>query len=170
SLTQPRWISIVKTMGKDYEWLYDDPRAAAVSTRCTEENAPFIHKVVEEWVMAQDSVEEAERLMEANGVPCMRSRSIKELADDDVHLKEREMMVEVEQPFVGKMKMYGSPFKMSETPCCVRGHGPLLGEHTEEILTDVLGYNEGQIKELYDAQVVHHEEAVDRLDEWKASQ
>ena len=163
SLTQPRWESIVKTMGKDYEWLLSDPRAATVSTRCTEENAPYIHKVVEEWVMTQDSVSDAERQLEENGCPCFRVRSIKELADDDLHIKEREMMVEVEQPFVGKVKMYGSPLKMSETPVGIRGHAPLLGEHTEEVLSKILGYRQEKIKELYANEVLYHEPAVDKL-------
>ncbi len=163
SLTQPRWEAIVKTMGKDYEWLNKDPRAATVSTRCTEGNAPFIHKVVEEWVMSQDSVEDAERKLEKNGCPCFRVRSIKELADRDPHIVAREMLVEVEQPFVGKVKMYGSPLKMSETPVGVRGHAPLLGEHTEEVLTDVLGYHREKIQELYKNDVLYHEPAVDRM-------
>ncbi len=165
SLTQPRWEAIVKTMGKDYEWLLTDSRTISVSTRCTEQNAPFIHKIIEQWVMEQESVEDAERQLEAYGCPCLRVRSIKELADRDPHIKERDMMVEVDQPFVGKMKMYGSPLKMSETPCGPRGHGPLLGEHTQEILTDVLNYNERHIKDLYDQEVVYHEQAVDRLNQ-----
>jgi CoA:oxalate CoA-transferase len=163
SLTQPRWEGIVKTMGRDYEWLLKDPRAATVSTRCCEENAPFIHKVVEEWVMAQDSVEEAERKLEENECPCLRVRSVKELADSDPQIKAREMMVEVEQPFIGKVRMYGSPLKMSETPTGIRGPAPLLGQHTEEILTDVLGYKKEQVKELYEQEVVYNEPAVDRL-------
>ena len=163
SLTQPRWEGIVKTMGRDYEWLLKDPRAATVSTRCCEENAPFIHKVVEEWVMAQDSVAEAERKLEENGCPCLRVRSVKELADSDPQIKAREMMVEVEQPFIGKVRMYGSPLKMSETPTGIRGPAPLLGQHTEEILADVLGYKKEQVKELYDQEVVYNEPAVDRL-------
>jgi len=112
SLTQPRWVGIVNAMGEKYKWLFDDPRAATVSTRCTQENAPFIHQVVEEWVMSCESVEEAEKILEKHEVPCLRVRSIKELSTVDPHIKEREMMVEVEQPFVGKMKMYGSPLKM----------------------------------------------------------
>ena len=162
SLTQPRWESIVKTMGKDYEWLLTDPRTLSVSTRCTEEHAPFIHKIIEEWVMTQESVEEAERQLEANGCPCLRVRSIKELADRDPHIKAREMMGEIDQPFVGKMRMYGSPLKMSETPCMPRGHGPLLGEHTSEILSKVLGYGKDRISELYAQEVVYHEPAIDR--------
>lgn len=163
SLTQPRWEGIVRAMGEKYKWLLDDPRAATVSTRCTQENAPFIHQVVEEWVMSCESVEEAERILEQHEVPCLRVRSIKELADTDPHIKAREMMVEVEQPFVGKMKMYGSPLKMSETPCGVRGHGPLLGEHTEEVLSTVLGYSDAQIRELYAHNIVYHEPAVEKL-------
>jgi crotonobetainyl-CoA:carnitine CoA-transferase CaiB-like acyl-CoA transferase len=165
SLTQPRWIAILKTMGKDYEWVADDPRAESVSTRCTEENAPFIHKLVEEWVMAQDSVEEAERLLEENGCPCLRCRSIKELADTDEQIKAREMMVEIDQPYVGKMKMYGSPLKMSETPCGPRSHAPLLGEHTDEILKDTLGYSEEQIQSLYDNKILHIEDAAKKLNQ-----
>jgi len=163
SLTQPRWEAIVKTMGEKYAWLLDEPRAATVSTRCTEANAPFIHQVVEEWVMAQDSVEEAERQLEANGVPCLRTRSIKELADSDEHIKAREMMTDIEQPYIGKMKMYGSPLKMSETPCGPRGHGPLLGEHTEEVLAHTLGYSREQVEALYAANILHIEEAAKPL-------
>lgn len=163
SLTQPRWEGILKTMGKDYEWVKDDPRAATVSTRCTEENAPFIHQLVEEWVMAQDSVEAAEKQMEANGVPCLRCRSIKELAETDEHIKAREMMVEIDQPYVGPMKMYGSPFKMSETPCGPRDHAPLLGEHTNEILRNTLGYSDEQIQALHDQNILHIEDGAKKL-------
>ena len=113
--------------------------------------------------MAQDSVEEAEKQLEENGCPCIRVRTIKELADDDPHIRAREMMVEVEQPFIGKVKMYGSPLKFSETPVGVRGHAPLLGEHNEDVLVDLLGYSQGALKELYESGVLHQEPAVKRF-------
>jgi len=59
--------------------------------------------------------------------------------------------------------MYGSPLKMSETPCGPRAHGPLLGEHTDEILKDTLGYSEEQIKGLYEKNILHVEDAAKRL-------
>jgi crotonobetainyl-CoA:carnitine CoA-transferase CaiB-like acyl-CoA transferase len=114
--------------------------------------------------MSCASAEEAERILEKHETPCLRTRTIKELADDDEHVKAREMMVEIEQPFVGKMKMYGSPLKMSETPCCVRGHGPLLGEHTREVLGDVLKYGKEQIDALYAGGVLFQEPAVGMLE------
>ena len=73
------------------------------------------------------------------------------------------MIIEVEQPFIGKMKMIGSALKMSKTPSIIRGHGPLLGEHTREVLADFLGYSEERIKELYNNNVAYHEPAVERL-------
>ncbi len=164
SLTQPRWIGIVNAMGEKYKWLFDDPRAATVSTRCTQENAPFIHQVVEEWVMSCESVEEAEKILEKHETPCLRVRSIKELADMDPHILAREMMVEVEQPYIGKMKMYGSPLKMSETPCGVRGHGPLLGEHNSEVLATVLDYKPDQIEALLKSDIIYQEPATEKTE------
>jgi len=162
-LTEPRWVPMVKAMGPEYEWLLSEPRAKDVSTRCTTSNAPFIHEQVSKWVMEQDSVAEAERKLEEAGVPCIRCRSIKELADDDPHVKAREMMVIHDQPFIGPMRHYGSPLKMSETPCGVAGHGPFLGEHNIEVLTTIMGYGENMIAELYEKEILHHDPAVDRL-------
>jgi len=75
------------------------------------------------------------------------------------------MMVEIDQPYVGKMKMYGSPLKMSETPCGPRAHAPLLGEHTEEILKDTLGYSDEQINSLYENNILYIEDAAKRLNQ-----
>jgi len=162
-LTEPRWAGLLRALGQSYEWLRDDPRTANVSIRCTGDNAPFIHKTIEEWVLSHDSVAAVEKKLEENGVPCLRVRTLKELADTDPQIKAREMLVEVEQPFIGRMKMYGSPLKMSETPCGVTGHGPFLGEHNREILMTFLGYSQSRVEALYRDNIIHHEPAVDRL-------
>ena len=148
-------------MGAEYAWLMDDPRTKDVSTRC--KNAIWLNKTIDEWVMSMDSVREVERLLTEAGVACQRVLSIPELVDTDPHVKAREMIIEVDQPFLGSMKLCNSPIKMSKTPSCLRGYGPLLGEHNDEVLADVLGYNEEQIKELYDKKVIYREPAVDRL-------
>lgn len=162
-LTEPRWIPLVKAMGPDFEWLLTDPRAKDVSTRCCLAHAPFIHEQIEKWTQSLESVRQAEQILEEVGVPCIRCRSIKELADSDPHIKAREMMVTVEQPFIGPMRHYGSPLKMSETPCGVRDYSPFLGEHNAEILGGVLGYDQDKISDLYARQVLHHEKCVEQL-------
>ena len=166
-LTEPRWLPLVKVMGPDFEWLLTDPRAKDVSTRCSMANAPLIHEQVEKWVQSESSVREAERKLEDVGVPCIRCRSVKELADSDPHIQAREMMVTVEQPFIGPMRHYGSPLKMSETPCGVRDYSPFLGEHNPEVLSEMLGYDQAKIKELYAQQVLYHEPCIEQMGEWR---
>jgi CoA:oxalate CoA-transferase len=163
-LTEARWQPIVDLMGPKHAWLKTDPRAATVSTRCSTDNAPIIHEALEEWVMSLDSVEEAERLLEAAEVPCLRVRDIVELATVDPQIKAREMIVTVDQPFLGPMKMYGSPLKFSETPSGIRGYAPFLGEHNDDVLSNTLGMTKEQIKALYAEDVLYHEPAVDRLE------
>jgi CoA:oxalate CoA-transferase len=63
------------------------------------------------------------------------------------------------------MMMYGCPLKLSETPGCIRGYAPMLGEHNRDILKNLLGRSDESIDRLYQEDVVYHEEAVDRLPE-----
>jgi formyl-CoA transferase/CoA:oxalate CoA-transferase len=58
------------------------------------------------------------------------------------------MIAEVSHPTIGTLRLTGIPIKYSETPGTIRLHPPLLGEHTNEVLTGVLSYSSDQIKEL----------------------
>jgi crotonobetainyl-CoA:carnitine CoA-transferase CaiB-like acyl-CoA transferase len=115
--------------------------------------------------MSQDSVEEAERKLEAAGIPCSRVKQIDELATGDPHINAREMNPKVYQPFLGPMRMFGSPFKFSETPSAIRGYAPFLGEHNRQILSQVLNYSPEQIEELYRDRVLYEAPEVLRLPE-----
>lgn len=160
-LEETRWPKLVAVMGEKYAWLMDDPRTKNVSTRCM--NATWLNTTIDEWVMSLDSVYEVERLLQEAEVACQRVLKIPELVDTDPHVKAREMITEVDQPFLGPMKMFGSPIKMSITPSCLRGYGPLLGEHNDDVLAEVLGFNKEQIMSLYSDEVLYHEPAVERL-------
>lgn len=162
-LSDARWDHLVEAMGAEFAWLKDDPRAASVSTRCSTENAGLIHDAVERWVQSKESVEEVEGILELAGVPCLRVRDLVELATVDPQIKAREMMPVVEQPFLGPVKMYGSPLKFSETPACIRGYAPFLGEHNREVLSELLGYPDDAIDALYREDVLHHAPEVERL-------
>jgi len=72
----------------------------------------------------------------------------------DPHFKHRKVLVEVEHPKLGKIKLLNTPFKFSETPAEVKARPPLWGEHTREILRDVLGYKKAQIDRLLKEKVI----------------
>jgi formyl-CoA transferase len=79
-------------------------------------------------------------------VPCGPIMSTKDLANDE-HVKLREMYVELDHPERGKWFNLGCPIKLSDSPVEVT-RSPLLGEHTDEILSDVLGYGADRVNEL----------------------
>jgi succinate--hydroxymethylglutarate CoA-transferase len=70
------------------------------------------------------------------------------------HTKARDMVVEVEHPECGPMKLLNTPIKYSESRPSIRSPPPTLGEHTDEILRQHLGMGEGQIQELREKGVV----------------
>ena len=82
-------------------------------------------------------------------VPCGPIMSTKDLVNDE-HIKLREMVVEVPHPERGSFLNVGCPLKLSDSPVEVR-RSPLLGEHTEEIVRDVLGYKDEHIEHLREA-------------------
>ena len=63
-------------------------------------------------------------------------------------VKAREMLVECEHPVAGKVRMVGAPVKLSDTPGSVREPAPLLGQHTDEVLRECLGLDDGEIARL----------------------
>ena len=82
-------------------------------------------------------------------VPCGPIMSTKDLANDD-HVNLREMYVELDHPERGTWYNLGCPMKLSDSPVEVT-RSPLLGEHTDEILSEVLGYDAGEIDGLKEA-------------------
>ena len=58
------------------------------------------------------------------------------------------MIVELEHPRAGTIRMPGTPLRFSETPCVPEVPPPVLGEHTDEVLREVLGLDEERIREL----------------------
>ncbi len=93
-------------------------------------------------------IEELERA----GVPAVPILTVGQVLNDE-HVRYRGMVLEIEHPEVGVMKMLGVPFKMSETPGEVRSPPPTRGQHTFEILRE-LGFNDEEIIELKRKHVV----------------
>jgi CoA:oxalate CoA-transferase len=163
SMSENRWYPLIECMGPSCGWMKDDPRLKDVPTRSLPENTAIVHEVVEAWVMSQDSVEEAERKLDAAGIPCSRVKELEELATTDPHINAREMSPRIFQPFLGSMKMFGSPLKFSETPSAIRGYAPFLGENNKEILSHYLDYSSAKIKSLYAEKVLYEAPEVQHL-------
>lgn len=98
---------------------------------------PMKKKTTKEWL----------ELLENAGVPNGPINTVDKVIQDPQVLA-REMIVEIEHPVAGKLKMPGVPIKLSDTPGSVRTPAPILGQHTEEILKEVLGYDDEKIQSL----------------------
>ena len=70
------------------------------------------------------------------------------LDEEDPHINQRGYFVELDHPEAGVRKHCGIPWKMSRTECAVRAPAPCLGQHTDEILSQLLGYSPGEIEKL----------------------
>jgi formyl-CoA transferase len=86
---------------------------------------------------------EAMQILNKYDIPCGPILSMKELLEDQ-SLRATGTVVEVDHPTRGKYFSVGNPIKLSDSPSEVR-RSPLLGEHTIEVLKDVLGYGADEI-------------------------
>ncbi|MFA7468057.1 MAG: CaiB/BaiF CoA-transferase family protein [Desulfotomaculaceae bacterium] len=98
------------------------------------------------------TAEETISKLKAAGVPCGPINTIDKVLKEPQVLH-REMVVEVDHPTAGKIKLLGVPMTFSETPASVRKAPPLLGENNQEVLGD-LGYSEEDISELKEKGVI----------------
>ena len=73
----------------------------------------------------------------------------------DPHLNERDTYAEIDHPHVGAEMLYGVPWRFSRTPGSVRNPAPLLGQHNDYVLSELLGMDEVGIARLVDEQVVY---------------
>ncbi|HXJ78050.1 MAG TPA: CoA transferase [Candidatus Methylomirabilis sp.] len=106
---------------------------------------------VERWC-AEHTVDEICTALGAEGIPAGPVRTIPEVAKDP-HLWEREMLVKMDDAIAGEMYVPGVTIKLSKTPGRV-GPVPTPGQHTDEVLSSVLGYDAATIDAL------RHEGAV----------
>lgn len=97
--------------------------------------------------MIRKTTEEWQEILDNAGVPNGPINTIDKVVNDPQVLA-REMIMEIDHPVEGKLKVPGIPIKLSETPGDIRMTSPLLGQHTEEILKELLNYDDKKIEEL----------------------
>ena len=94
------------------------------------------------------------RILERESIPHSPINNIKQVCEDPC-INHRKMLAEIEQPQMGRIKIAGSPIHLSETPGQVYAPAPLLGEHTGEILKNLLGYSDADISRLQEENVIN---------------
>jgi formyl-CoA transferase len=81
------------------------------------------------------------------GLPCGRINSLPEVFSHP-QAQARQMTLEIEHPTAGPLRLTGFPYKLSQTPAEIHRPPPMLGEHTDEVLTRVLGYSPDEVASL----------------------
>lgn len=140
--TDGHWKDLCRAIGKP-EWM-ENPKYATNPKRV--ENRDELVEVLSE-IFKTKSRDEWLRMLEEHDVPCAPVYEVSEVLSDP-QVMHREMIVEVDHPTIGKLKQLGIPMKFSETPCRIKYPPPLLGQHTEEILKELLEYSDEEIEEL----------------------
>lgn len=145
---QPQiWDPLLKTMGRDD--LIGDERYSTPESRL--QRLDEVYGLVEEWSSQYTKFEVMEILNEID-VPCGPIMATEDLSSDE-HLRSRQMIVDVEHPKRGTFTTVGCPLKLSDSPADIVS-SPLLGEHTEEILTQTLGYSAEDVERVRKAGAV----------------
>jgi formyl-CoA transferase len=137
----PVWEKICDLIGKP-EWK-TDPEYATPNARLP--RLRHIFDTIEQWTMTKTKFEVMNTCNPLD-IPVGPILSMKEIAEDN-SLRATGTVVEVDHPTRGKYLTVGNPIKLSDSPADVQ-RSPLLGEHTEEILRDVLGYKDKDIAEI----------------------
>ena len=130
--------------------LKTDPRFSTNAARVTNRDAldPILDelmrkKTTAEWVAA----------LEGAGVPCGPINNLKDVFENE-QVVARGLRVEIAHPTAGKVSLVRSPMRFSETPVEHKVPPPLLGQHTDEVLKDVLGKSADEIAALKKAGTV----------------
>ena len=147
------WGRMCEAVNKP-EWLED----TRFSTRADRQaNNDALEDELTEWFSERNTRDAAEHLS-AHSVPCAPVNTVEQAAKEPL-LQEREMMMEIPDPVAGTMWVTGKSIKFGRTPMVVNPT-PLIGEHTRELLSDVLGYDDEKIGSLEDSQVIKTTEST----------
>ena len=124
--------------------LSEDPRFATAQARV--ENVDEVDAIVGEW-LAQRTLAEAMEVFDRHAVSAAPVMGVADLVADP-HVQAREMIRTVEDAELGPVRMQGVLPPLSLTPGSIRGTGPRLAEHNDEVYGGLLGLSDAERTEL----------------------
>jgi len=133
---------LAETMGRAE--LATDPKFVSHASRG--QNQTELDVIISDWTRTF-TLDGLLALLEENGIPCGRIFRAPDMLEDP-QFQARESIVETDHPVFGRVKMQNAFPKMSETPGQVRWPGPDLGQHSDEVLTDLVGLDASAIDAL----------------------
>lgn len=139
---EAQWRNFCRAAGNAA--LADDPRFRTNADRVRHRQE--LNAVLEPLIQQRTRQEWVE-LMRAAGVPCGLIRSVQEVCESP-QVRAREMIVTIDHPTAGRVRLTGLPIKLSETPGAVETPPPLLGQHTAEVLADWLALPAAEVERL----------------------
>ena len=139
------WAALAGRVGPELGMptLATDPQFATISER--RKNQQLMWTLLNKFA-SHYTKREVMAILNPLDVPCGPIMSTEDLATDE-HVRGREMYVELDHPQRGKWWNVGMPIKMSASPARIE-RSPLLGEHTDDVLKNVLGYDEAKISAM----------------------
>ena len=139
------WSALVQIMGSP-EWATDERlRSLAERIRCQQE----VDDGIEAWTLTMDKYK-LTAACQAAGVRAMPVQSSEDRVEHDPQLAHRGMYTPISHPVVGDRKVQNAPFKLSKTETDIRGPAPLIGEHTVDVMSDLLGMSREEVATGFD--------------------
>jgi CoA:oxalate CoA-transferase len=106
----------------------------------------WLGEIIADWFRGRTKVDAADRLLAA-GLPVGPVQDAREIFDCP-HVEARQMLIDVPDPVLGSVRLVGPPFKLSGSPEPLARAAPRLGEHTSQVLVDMLGYSDERVADL----------------------
>jgi crotonobetainyl-CoA:carnitine CoA-transferase CaiB-like acyl-CoA transferase len=138
------WQNLIEVMGSP-AWA-TEARFNTVRGRIEHQEA--LDQGIEQWTQTLEKYVLMDKC-QAAGVRAMAVQSPEDRVEHDPQLRARGFYTELEHPLLGRYKIQGIPFKFSKTPAEISRPAPLIGQHTREVLTELLGLGLQDIRDGY---------------------
>jgi crotonobetainyl-CoA:carnitine CoA-transferase CaiB-like acyl-CoA transferase len=147
ALDDEKWRFLANLVGLDAA----DPRFATADAR--RQHDRDLQALVIDWARDKPRQFLWDNLKDLGytGGPVLRFAEVLE----DPHLKARDMFRHVDHPSCGPVTLLNPWIRMSGTPTAIRSEAPVLGEHTDEVLTTLLGLSRDEVANLHESRVIH---------------